>query len=187
MRSLEIPGIPVEMTKGNPHIPMCKKIMGLDDYDEFVAMVISFAERKSMTISNIKEAVQEAIAYMENNATLDTDLNDQAYSETAGLNSGAGLNYYASHEEIIKCLKNARCTADSTQNKGDLSIDDCLTLLEDENISTKKREELLKSLPAGVRQMFSEEPINEPRCLKRCQYQKHGNQEISSTLDLKTN
>ena len=84
-------------------IPMGKKMMPLDDNEEFVAMVLSFAERKSMTISNIKDAIQEAVAYMEDNATLDVDLKEQCYGEVNRNNVEADTFC----EKIIERLKDA--------------------------------------------------------------------------------
>lgn len=112
MKYLEITGIPVTQIKGIPRIPMCKKIMKLDDYAEFVDMVVSFAERKSMTISNIKDAIQEIVTYLEDAATLNMGMKDQAYSETDGDNARVGLKYYMSNEEVIECMKNARQSLD---------------------------------------------------------------------------
>lgn len=103
-------------------IPVGKKIMSLDDNEEFVAMVLSFAERKSMTISNIKDAIQEAVAYMEDNAILSADPEDQCYNEAVKINAGAGIKYYMSNEEVIKCMKNARQSLD--QKKPDAKSKD---------------------------------------------------------------
>lgn len=110
MKNLETSGLfaqTADQIKGICGIPLGKKLMALNDNEEFIAMVISFAEKRSMTISNIKDAIQEAIIYMEDNAILNTDLEDQSYSETVGINSGAEQNYYSSHEELIKCIRNA--------------------------------------------------------------------------------
>lgn len=43
MKILETSGIPIMQIKGIPRIPMRKKMMKLDDYAEFVDMVVSFA------------------------------------------------------------------------------------------------------------------------------------------------
>ena len=165
-------------------IPMGKKMMSLDDNEEFVAMVLSFAERKSMTISNIKDAIQEVVAYMEDNATLNTDLGDQCYSETVRINAGAEPKYYMSNEEVIECMRNAKCAIISTEST---LIYDCLTKLENDSLSAKEREELLKTLPSGMRQLFSGEPIREPQCLKCYRYRKRDNQGVSSKSDSEIN
>ncbi|HBV83902.1 MAG: hypothetical protein OSJ73_08310 [Lachnospiraceae bacterium] len=80
MKSLETFGILTQAASQNERIygaPIAKKLMTLEDNEEFIAMVIAFAERKSMTISNIKDAVREAIVYMEDNATLIEFSNDE--------------------------------------------------------------------------------------------------------------
>ena len=85
MRNLETSGMfaqAAEQIKGIPRILMGKKLMTSDDNEEFIAMVISLAERKSMTISNIKDAIQEIIEYLEDNATLTASLNEELVQET---------------------------------------------------------------------------------------------------------
>lgn len=91
MKYLETSGIPITQIKGIPRIPMCKKIMKMDDYMEFIDMVISFAERKSMTISNIKDAIQEIVTYLEEAATLNIGLEGRAYREEDGVNAKVKL------------------------------------------------------------------------------------------------
>lgn len=143
MRNLETSGMFAQVTEqieGTSRILMGKKLMTSDDNEEFISMVISFAERKSMTISNIKDAIREVITYLEDNATLNIAPKDWINNETDEINVPAGLNYYASHEELTECMKNAKCTTDPTQNKGDFSIDDYFAKLENENISTKGEE-----------------------------------------------
>lgn len=166
---------------------VAKKLMTLEDKEEFIAMVIDFAERKSMTISNIKDAVREAIAYLEDNAILNTSLEYQSNSEADESNAGAKVNYYVSHDELINRMKDARCIVITTQNEKSTLINNCFARLENEYISAKEREELLKSLPFGARQLFSGEPIKIPPCLKHYGYQKRGNQSISSRLDSEMN
>lgn len=134
-----------------PGIYMHKKMMELEDYKEFIDMALSFAEKKSMTISNIKDAMKEVVTCLEDNATLSADLGDQSYNEADRMNDETKLNT----ESFL--------------------IDDCLSKLENSNLSVKEREELLKLLPSGIRILFSGEPIKEPKCLKHYQYQKHGN------------
>lgn len=80
MRNSEIAGIisqVAEPIKGMPGIPVGKKLMLSDDNEEFIQLVISFAEKKAMTISNIKNAIQEAVNYMEDNATLTAVSNEE--------------------------------------------------------------------------------------------------------------
>lgn len=108
MKYLETSGIPITQIKGIPRIPMIKKMMKLDDYAEFVDMVVSFAERKSMTISNIKDAIQEIVIYLEDAVTLNIGPKNQAYSETDGDNARVGLKYYMSNEEVIEYMRNIR-------------------------------------------------------------------------------
>lgn len=122
MKYLETSGIPITQIKGIPRIPMCKKMMKLDDYAEFVDMVVSFAERKSMTISNIKDAIQEVVTYLEDAATLNMGMEDPAYSETDGDNARVGIKYYMSNEEVIECLRNARQSLE--QEKSDAKSKD---------------------------------------------------------------
>lgn len=190
MKSLETFGILTQAASQNERIygtPMAKKLMTLEDKEEFIAMVISFAEKKSMTISNIKDAIQEVVTYLEDCATLNMGMKDQACSETDGDNARVGIKYYRSNEEVIECMRNAKCAAISARNAGSTLTDDCFTKLENDSLSAGEREELLKTLPSGMRQLFSGEPIKEPQCLKCYRYQKRGNQGISSKSDSEIN
>lgn len=48
-----------------------KRVMTINDEQEFIELVIAFAEKKSMTISNITDSIQKVIAHMNNNAILE--------------------------------------------------------------------------------------------------------------------
>lgn len=50
---------------------MMTKLMTEGDEKEFIRLVIDFTERKSMTVSNITDAIEKVIEYMNNNATLE--------------------------------------------------------------------------------------------------------------------
>lgn len=47
-----------------------KKLMTEEQETEFVALVIAEVKSKSMTITNIKEAMEEVYQHLESNATL---------------------------------------------------------------------------------------------------------------------
>lgn len=50
---------------------MTVKLMLEKDEQEFIELVIDFAERKNMTVSNITNAIKKVIDYMNDNATLE--------------------------------------------------------------------------------------------------------------------
>lgn len=47
-----------------------KKLMNEEQETEFIGFVISEAESKGMTITNVKEAMEEVYQHLESNATL---------------------------------------------------------------------------------------------------------------------
>lgn len=55
------------------------KLMTEDDEKEFVNLVLDFAKRKSMTVTNIADAVNKVITYMEDNAVLEKELQSSPF------------------------------------------------------------------------------------------------------------
>ena len=50
---------------------MTVRLMSEKDEQEFIELVIDFAERKTMTVSNITNAIKKVIDHMNDNATLE--------------------------------------------------------------------------------------------------------------------
>lgn len=48
------------------------KLMTKQTEEEFVSMVVGFAQKNGMTISNVKEGMNRVVKYLEDNASLDT-------------------------------------------------------------------------------------------------------------------
>lgn len=47
------------------------KLMTKQTEEEFVSMVVGFAQKNGMTISNVKEGMNRVVKYLEDNASLD--------------------------------------------------------------------------------------------------------------------
>lgn len=46
------------------------KMMTVEDEQQFIELVIDFAQERSMTVSNITGAIEKVVAHMNDNATL---------------------------------------------------------------------------------------------------------------------
>lgn len=50
------------------------KLMTENDEKEFVEVVLALVKKKSLTVTNIKDAINKVVEYMNNNATLEGEL-----------------------------------------------------------------------------------------------------------------